>query len=80
LTTKVRYADNCEFGDLNSSKSKYMMTYDHSSGEFVLKHIDTFLPGASIIPSKFVDVVEDIDDGISIENIEYGGVDGGTFI
>jgi len=71
----VRYADNCEFGDLDSSKSKYMMTYDHSSGEFVLKHIDTFLPGASIIPSKFVDMVEDID----IENIEHGGVDGGTF-
>ncbi len=71
----MRYADNCEFGDLDSSKSKYMMTYDHSSGEFVLKHIDTFLSGASIIPSKFVDMVEDID----IENIEYGGVDGGTF-
>ena len=71
----MRYADNCEFGDLDSSKSKYMMTYDHSSGEFVLKHIDTFLPGASIIPSKFVDMVEDID----IENIEHGGVDGGTF-
>ena len=77
MTTKVRYADNCEFGDLDSSKSKYMMTYDHSSGEFVLKHIDTFLPGASIIPSKFVDrIVGDID----IENIEYSGVDGGTFI
>ena len=71
----MRYADNCEFGALNSSKSKYIMTYDHSSGEFVLKHIDTVLPGASIIPSKFVDMVEDID----IENIEYGGVDGGTF-
>ena len=78
MTTKMRYADNCDFGDLNASKSKYMMTYDHSSGEFVLKDIDAFLPSTtSPLPSKFL---ERVVDEIDIDNLKFGAVDGGTFI
>ena len=52
-----------------------MMTYDHSSGEFVLKDIDTFLntsPATSI-------VISEVLDEIDISKLEFKGLDGGTF-
>jgi len=76
VTTKLRNSDNCDFGDLDVSKSKHMMTYEHSSGGFVLKDIDTILPGTSTIPSQFVSTVI---DQIDIDSIEFTGIDGGTF-
>lgn len=76
VTTKLRNADNCEFGDLDASKSKHMMTYEHSSGGFVLKDMDNFLPGASTISPQFV---SEVLDELDTDNLQFGTVDGGTF-
>ena len=75
MTTKIRNSDDCNFGDLDASKSKYMMTYEHSSGEFVLKDIDTFL---NISPTTST-VISEVLDEIDIDKLEFKALDGGTF-
>ncbi len=75
MTTKIRNSDDCNFGDLDASKSKYMMTYEHSSGEFVLKDIDTFLN----ISSATSTVISEVLDVIDINKLEFKGLEGGTF-
>jgi len=75
VTTKIRNSDDCNFGDLDASKSKYMMTYEHSSGEFVLKDIDTFLS----ISSATSTVISEVLDVIDINKLEFKGLEGGTF-
>ena len=75
MTTKIRNSDDCNFGDLDASKSKYMMTYEHSSGEFVLKDIDTFLS----ISSATSTVISEVLDVIDINKLEFKGLEGGTF-
>jgi len=75
VTTKIRNSDDCNFGDLDASKSKYMMTYEHSSGEFVLKDIDTFLN----ISSATSTVISEVLDVIDINKLEFKGLEGGTF-
>ena len=76
MTTKMRNSDDCNFGDLDASKSKYMMTYEHSSGEFVLKDIDTFL-NISTVASETV--ISEVLDEIDISKLEFKALDGGTF-
>ena len=51
------------------------MTYDHSSGEFVLKDIDTFL---NISPATST-VISEVLDEIDTDKLEFKGLDGGTF-
>jgi len=75
VTTKIRNSDDCNFGDLDASKSKYMMTYEHSSGEFVLKDIDTFL---NISPATST-VISEVLDEIDIDKLKFSALDGGTF-
>ena len=75
MTTKIRNSDDCNFGDLDASKSKYMMTYEHSSGEFVLKDIDTFL---NISPATST-VISEVLDEIDTDKLKFSALDGGTF-
>ena len=71
----MRNSDDCNFGDLDASKSKYMMTYEHSSGEFVLKDIDTFLNTSPATSTVISEVLDEID----INKLEFKGLEGGTF-
>ena len=73
----MRNSDDCNFGDLDASKSKYMMTYEHSSGEFVLKDIDTFLSISTVASET---VISEVLDEIDISKLEFKGLDGGTFV
>jgi hypothetical protein len=71
----MRNSDDCNFGDLDASKSKYMMTYEHSSGEFVLKDIDTFLNTSPATSTVISEVLDEID----IDKLKFRSLDGGTF-
>ena len=73
----MRNSDDCNFGDLDASKSKYMMTYEHSSGEFVLKDIDTFF-SISTVDSETV--ISEVLDEIDINKLKFSALDGGTFV
>ena len=76
MTTKIRNSDDCNFGDLDASKSKYMMTYEHSSGEFVLKDIDTFLSISTVASETFT---SEVLDEIDTDKLKFSALDGGTF-
>ena len=52
------------------------MTYEHSSGEFVLKDIDTFLSISTVASETFT---SEVLDEIDAAKLKFSALDGGTF-
>lgn len=76
MPTRIRDLTNTDFGTLNAAKNKNVMRYNASTGKFDVTQIDTTLGLTTSLPQAFVTAVE---NEIDVNNILFGGVDGGTF-
>jgi hypothetical protein len=52
------------------------MRYNASTGKFDVIDIDSVLAYASTIPQSFTNTIQ---DQIDIQNIQFGGIDAGSF-
>jgi len=75
-TTQLRNLGDVSFGNLNSSKNNQVIKYNHSLQKFVLVTTDSIIAGISTVPDIFVTEVE---DELIADNIQFTGLDGGTF-
>lgn len=80
MPRRLRQLNDSELGTL-SEKNKQLLQYDHSQRKFVLVTADTILAIASSdedigITDEFVNLLE---EEIDAANLEFDGVDGGSF-
>jgi hypothetical protein len=75
-TTQLRNLGDVSFGNLNASKDTQLLRYSNSERKFILQTPDSALAGITTFPNSFVSRVQ---EEIITDNIQFGGVDGGSF-
>ena len=78
---RFRDVFNVNLGTLNASKNKNLVRYNGSTGEYNLISIDGFLVSTQVLgdqdlPDTFVSTLE---EQIDTDNLEFRGLDGGSF-
>ena len=76
MPTRIRDLKDSDFEPLNRTKNKNVMRYNASTGKFDVIDIDSVLAYASTIPQSFTNTIQ---DQIDIQNIQFGGIDAGSF-
>jgi hypothetical protein len=78
--SRIRDLDNANFGILNASKNGQVISYNHSTNSFVLMSADVCLEQTvadNDLPDDFMNTME---NEISLDNVKFNGVDGGSFV
>ena len=78
---RFRDITNVNLGTLNASKNKNLVRYNASTGEYNLVPMDSILVSEQVLdnqdlPNTFVDTIE---EQIDAANLEFRGIDGGSF-
>lgn len=74
---RFREIPNVNLGTLNASKNGHIVRYDVSTNQYSLVDPDAMLSTASDgIPTDFI---RQIETQIDTNNMDIGGVDGGSF-
>ena len=76
MPTRIRDLKDSDFEPLNTTKNKNVMRYNASTGKFDIIEIDSVLGYALSIPQSFTNTIQ---DQIDIQNVQLGGIDGGSF-
>ena len=74
--TQLRNLGDVSFGNLNASKDAQLIRYSHSQRKFILQTPDSALSEVTTITPSFTSRIE---EEIITDNIQFGGVDGGSF-
>lgn len=78
--TRFRDMSNVNLGSLNASKNKSLVKYNSSTGEFNLISMDSVLVSPEVLDNDLPDIfVETVEEQIDAANLEFGGIDGGSF-
>jgi len=77
MPRRLRDLSDTDLDVLNNTTDKYLMQYNGSSGKFDIIPADTIIANTSDdLPDAFVDQLE---EQIKVENLDFDGVDAGTF-
>lgn len=78
MPRRLRQLNDSELGTL-SEKNKQLLQYDHSQRKFVLVTANTILVNASSGGDISDALVTTLEEEIDAANLEFDGVDGGSF-
>lgn len=77
MPTRLRDLTDTDLQNLNNSKNKFVLKYNSSTNLFDLVSADGIISGATpSIPQDFIDQAE---EEIDPNNINFSGLDAGTF-
>lgn len=77
MPTRLRDLTDTDLQNLNNSKNKFVLKYNSSTNLFDLVSADGIISGAApSIPQDFIDQAE---EEIDSNNINFSGLDAGTF-
>lgn len=78
MPRRLRQLNDSELGTL-SEKNKQLLQYDHSQRKFVLVTANTILANASSSGDINDALVTTLEEEIDAANLDFDGVDGGSF-
>lgn len=77
--SRIRDLDNANFGTLNASKNGHVISYNFSTNSFVLMSADVCLEQTVVDDNLPDDFINTMETEISLDNVKFNGVDGGSF-
>ena len=80
MASNLRELLNVNFGTLDNSKNKYVVSYNSSSDVYGLVSSDSVLSSEGVLDGNLPDnFVTEIENEVNLGEIEFTGVDGGIF-
>lgn len=80
MASNLRELLNVNFGTLDNSKNKYVVSYNSSLDVYGLVSSDSVLSSEGVLDGDLLDdFVTQIEDEVDLGNIDFTGVDGGIF-
>jgi|TARA_B100000085_G_scaffold128503_1_gene116996 hypothetical protein len=78
MPRRLRQLNNSELGTL-AQKNKQLLQYDHSQRKFVLVTANTILGNAASTGDISDALVSRLEEEIDASNLQFDGLDGGSF-
>ena len=78
MPRRLRQLNNSELGTL-AQKNKQLLQYDHSQRKFVLVTANTILGNAASTGDISDTLVSRLEEEIDASNLQFDGIDGGSF-
>jgi hypothetical protein len=80
MASNLRELLNVNFGTLDNSKNKYVVSYNSTSNVYSLVSSDSVLSSDNVLDGDLPnDFVTQIENEVDLGNIDFAGVDGGIF-